>query len=180
MSNRTTCEFANVDRQISTQSLVSIKQYKADKIADSNLPVTLVRIYAIYYHTYEKYWPLIDCLAVYFSLIPVQLINSTVIWELSTIFFPAAYIRGLISSGRLVSWGLISEGLTYPGAYIQGHISRGLITRSLYLGDFYLGDFYPGAYIRGEITLSDHLVEKRVFLFPGIICLIGTQQHINK
>ena len=61
-------------------------------------------------------------------------------------FFPAAYIRGLISggggyirgliSGRLVSSGLISEGLTYPGAYIQRHISRWLIS----------GDLYPGAY----------------------------------
>ena len=36
-----------VDRQIWTQSLVASKQLKADKIADSNLPVTSVRIHAI-------------------------------------------------------------------------------------------------------------------------------------
>ena len=99
----------------------------------------------------------------------MQLTNSTVIRELSTIFFFRqlisgglylggwGYIRVLIS-GRLVSWGRISEGLIYPGAYIREHISRGLvfgwlITGSLYPGDFYPGnfypgDFYPGAYIR--------------------------------
>ena len=86
----------------------------------------------------------------------MQLINSTVIRELSTIFFfrqlisgglhlggGGGYIRVLIS-GRLVSWVHISQGLIYPGAY-----TRGLITESLYPGDFYPGGYNRWAYNRG-------------------------------
>ena len=111
----------------------------------------------------QKYWSLIGCLAVYFSLMPVQLINSTVIRELSTIFFssslyPGAYIWGVyirvLISGRLVSWGLISVRLIYPGAYIGGIypggiypgglLSGGLLSGGLYPGVLYPGGVYPG------------------------------------
>ena len=74
----------------------------------------------------------------------MQLINSTVIRELSTIFFsgslyPGAYIWGevyirVLVSGGPVSSGLISQGLIYPG----------LISGDIYPGGLYRGDFYPG------------------------------------
>ena len=90
----------------------------------------------------------------------MQLINSTVIRELSTIFFFRQLISGglhlggggyirVLTSGRLVSWGHISQGLIYPGAYNRGHITRGLITGSLYPGDFYPGGYIRWAYNRG-------------------------------
>ena len=93
----------------------------------------------------------------------MQLINSTVIRELSTIFFfPAAYIWGPISgmggvggyirvliSGRLASWGLIYPGSYIPGAYIWGGynrelISGGLLSRRLLSGGLYPGVLHPG------------------------------------
>ena len=80
----------------------------------------------------KKYWPLIGCLAVYFSLIPVQLINSTVIRELSTINFFRELIPGIVS------------GILYPGTYIRGlypgvYISPRLISRGIYPGGLYPG-----------------------------------------
>ena len=115
------------------------------------------------------------------GIFAVRLFNSTVIRELSTIFFrqlisgglylgEGVYIRGFIS-GRLVSWGLIFEGLIYPGAYIPGAYIRGLITGNLYPGNFYPGDFYPGAAIRELITgelISGGLYRARG-LHPGLI-----------
>ena len=60
----------------------------------------------------------------------MQLINSTVIRELSTTIFPGAYIRGPISKELIT-------GCLYPGAYIPGT---------------YTGSLYPGTYIRRLIT----------------------------
>ena len=111
----------------------------------------------------QKIPALIGCLAVYFSLIPVQLTNSTVIQELSTIFFsgslypgayiwgggglfPGAYKREACILGAYIRGAYIPGGL-YPGAYILGAYIRGLITGSLYLGDFYPGGLYPGGLI---------------------------------
>ena len=65
-----------------------------------------------------------------------ELINSTVVWELSTIIFlSGAYIRGLITGGG--------------GAYILGAYIGGLISRCLYplLMDSCRG-LYTGAYNR--------------------------------
>ena len=89
----------------------------------------------------------------------MQLINSTVIRELSTRFFsgslyPGAYIWGW---GRLYPGAYKREacilGAYIRGAYIPGglypkHISRGLKSESLCPGDFYpgayIGVYYPG------------------------------------
>ena len=76
----------------------------------------------------------------YFSLIPLQLINSTVIRELFTLI--------VFSEAQL--WGPISGGL-YPGAYTRGLIS-GVYNRVLISLGIYPGGFYPGAYIRGLIS----------------------------
>ena len=70
----------------------------------------------------------------------MQLINSTVIREHSTIIFFQELIYGNLYLGGL-----------YPGAYnrvlISGwHISRGLIS-----GGFIPGNLFPGAYIRGTL-----------------------------
>ena len=91
----------------------------------------------------------------------MQLINSTVIRELSTRFFsgslyPGAYIWGwggggyirVLISGRLVSWGLISEGLIYPGAYIRSIYPGGLKARAYVRGTFIRG-LISGSIIRG-------------------------------
>ena len=70
----------------------------------------------------------------------MQLINSTVIRELSTVFFSGSFSSGPISGmggegwgyirvlirARLVSWGLISEALIYSGAYSRGTYPGGL------------------------------------------------------
>ena len=98
----------------------------------------------------------------------MQVINSTVIWELSTIFFfrqlisgglylGGVYIRVLISGG-LVSWGLISEGLIYLGHISRGLISGGACNRVLYPGDFYLG-VISGGLIAGKLISG--------VLYPG-------------
>ena len=69
----------------------------------------------------------------------MQLINSTVIRELSTIiFFPGAKTRGL-----------------YPGGLYPGLINAGLISRA-YLRGLYAG-LYPGALIfRGLEVNTDN------------------------
>ena len=74
----------------------------------------------------------------------MQLINSTVIRELSTIyFFPAAYIRGPISGG----------GGLYPDAYKRGACILGAYIRGAYIpGGLYPGTYIPGACIRGLVT----------------------------
>ena len=64
----------------------------------------------------------------------MQLINSTVIRELSTIFFPAAYIRGPISGG-----------VKYPGAYKRKACILGAYIRGAYIP----GGLNPGAHIWG-------------------------------
>ena len=73
----------------------------------------------------------------------MQLINSTVIRELSPIFFPAAYIRGPIPGGLhpgAYKWeacilGVYIRGVNIPGGInpglIPGLISRGLISGGL-------------------------------------------------
>ena len=72
----------------------------------------------------------------------MQLINSTVIWKLSTIiFFPGAYIRAYIR-------GVISGGQK-PRAYI-----RGLITEGIYPGDLCLGTYIRELFLK---KLKNHL-----------------------
>ena len=50
----------------------------------------------------------------------MELINNTVIRELFTIFFPAAYIRGPISGGGRVYSGAYKREACILGAYIRG------------------------------------------------------------
>ena len=84
----------------------------------------------------------------------MQLINSTVIRELSSICFsgslyPGVYIWGGLYPGaykrEACILGAYIPGGLYPGTHIPGIYNRGLITGSLYPEDF-----YPGAYIRGS------------------------------
>ena len=95
----------------------------------------------------------------------MQLINSTVIRELSTNFFfrelisgtyiwglitggliSRAYIQGYILSHGAYIWGIISGGV-YLGAYIWGLLSGGIYLGGLYLGGLYPGYVQLGAYI---------------------------------
>ena len=69
----------------------------------------------------------------------MQLINSTVIRELSTTIFPGAYIRGPISKELIA------------GAYNQGAYIGGLITGCLYPGGIYPPGLTPGVHIQGII-----------------------------
>ena len=64
----------------------------------------------------------------------MQLINSTVIRELSTIIF----------FREIISGGLYLGGL-YPGAY------NGVLIFGAYIPGLTSGSLYPGAYIRGLI-----------------------------
>ena len=72
----------------------------------------------------------------------MQLINSTVIRELSTIIFFRELISGSLNLGGLYpgayNRGLISEGLT-PGAYIRVADIPGGYIRELISGDLYSG-----------------------------------------
>ena len=85
----------------------------------------------------------------------MQLINSTVIRELSTIIFfrelisGSLYLRGLYPGAY--NRGLISRGLQ-PGAYIRVAYIPGAYIRELISRGLYPGGIYPGAYIRGLIS----------------------------
>ena len=86
----------------------------------------------------------------------MQLINSTVIRELSAIFFPAAYIRGPISGGKGYIRMLISGDLYPEGLYPRGLYTRGLIS----------GDIYPTiAFIKYASYYSLILLERWYFLY---------------
>ena len=71
----------------------------------------------------------------------MQLINSTVIRELSTIIFFRELISGSLNLGGLHPEAYIG-GLTTGGLYPGGIYPRGL-----YLGGIYPEGLYPGAYI---------------------------------
>ena len=90
----------------------------------------------------KKYWPLIGCLQCSFlSLIPVQLINSTVIRE----FLPCNQLIAVIRE--------LSSIIFFSGAYSRdlylGAIIWELITEDLISGGIYPGGLYPGTYMRG-------------------------------
>ena len=72
----------------------------------------------------------------------MQVINSTVIRELSTIIF----FRELISCRGLYLWG--GGGGLYPGTYNRRDYIRGLTT-----GAYIRGVYIPGAYIRRLIPV---------------------------
>ena len=121
----------------------------------------------------------------------MQLINSTVIRELSIIFFSRSLYPGPISGGGSYIRGLITEGLinyrrAYNGVLISGgHISWGLISGAYIPGGLYLGHISLGAYIWGHI--SQGLIPRGLLPgglitggpIPGGLLSRGLEVHTN-
>ena len=121
----------------------------------------------------------------YFSLIPVQLINSTGIQELFlvliTVFvlFPGAYNRGAVV---VVVGGIYLRDL-YPGAYIWGWlISGGGLFLGAYIQELISGGLYPGGLYRGtyiQWLISRVLLSRGLYstltIFKDLTCFTRTE-----